>query len=386
MRVGIGPFAEAPSGLAVATVDTAIALADAGVDITLFADGEAALPARFEPLRDRVVRLPPAPAHMQHPRVEASLFLPAKLGLSRRWARALRDHPVDVVHAFSPGTAAVLPRRAPIVVQAWFHPPLLPARLRTMLEFARRSPPMYAAHVAVEVQSHMSDLLGYRRANLVLANTESARRAFEQKGVAVRHIPPCISLPDEPPTREPSETFRVAFCGHPLDRPRKGLSYLLDALPMLEGGAVEVTLIGGSSPRLEAPIETARHAGVEVTLLGHVPRQDYLDHLGRQTDLLAFMSLYEEWGYALFEAFSQGVPALAFRHYPFNEIVDRQTGLLVTPRDSRAVAAGIDRARGGDLPTPAAVLDSAKARFGAESVVKRLIPVYEELVRLNQRG
>ena len=32
-----------------ATVDTAIALADAGVDVTLFADGEAALPARFEP-------------------------------------------------------------------------------------------------------------------------------------------------------------------------------------------------------------------------------------------------------------------------------------------------------------------------------------------------
>ena len=138
----------------------------------------------------------------------------------------------------------------------------------------------------------------------------------------------------------------MAFCGHPLDRPRKGLSYLLDALPLLEGGPVEVTLIGGSSPKLEAPIEAARQAGVEVTLMGHVPRQDYLDHLARQTDLLAFMSLYEEWGYALFEAFSQGVPALAFRHYPFNEIVDRDTGLLVTPRDTRAVAAGIDRCTG----------------------------------------
>ena len=115
--------------------------------------------------------------------------------------------------------------------------------------------------------------------------------------------------------------------------------------------------------------------------MGHVTRQEYLDHLAHHTDLLAFMNLYEEWGYALFEAFSQGVPALAFRHYPFNEIVDRQTGLLVAPRDPRALAAGIERARDGDLPEPTDVLDSTRERFGAESVVKRLVPIYAELAR-----
>lgn len=362
-----------------ATVDTALALVAAGVDVTLFADGRARLPAHAEPLRDRVIRLDPLPAAMEHPRVAALAFLPTKLALSRRWARALERHPVDVVHAFSPGTAAALPGTPPVLVQAWFHPPTLRGRLHTMLEFARRFPPMYAAHAAVEVQSHAADMLGYRRARLVLANTGSAERGFAQRGIAVRQIPPCIALPAEPPAREPGERFRVTFCGHPLDRPRKGLRYLLEALPLLQGEPVEVTLVGGPSSELEAPIEAARAAGVEVDLLGHVPREQYLDQLARRTDLLAFTSLYEEWGYALFEAFSQGVPALAFDLYPFFEILDEDTGLLVAPRDAGAVAAGIERARAGGLPGPATVLDSARARFGADAIVQRLIPVYEEL-------
>jgi glycosyltransferase involved in cell wall biosynthesis len=381
LRVGIGPFAEAPSGVAVATVDTALALAARGVDVTLFADGRAVLPERAHPLADRVVRLDPLPALLERPRAAAAFFLAQRRGLSRAWARALERHPVDVVHAFSPGTAMVLPRATPVAVQAWFHPPRLPDRMRTMMEFARRSPPMYAAHAAVELQSHASDLLGYRRAAVVLANTESARRAFAERGIQARHVPPCIALPEAPPAREPSGAFRVAFCAHPLDRPRKGLRFLLEALPLLADGDVRVTLVGGPSPKIDAGVEAARRAGVEVELLGHVPRQDYLDHLARSTDLLAFTSLYEEWGYALFEAFSQGVPALAFDLYPFSEIVDADTGLLVAPRDARAVAAGIDRARDGARPDPAAVLASARERFGAVAVVERLLPIYGELAR-----
>jgi glycosyltransferase involved in cell wall biosynthesis len=309
------------------------------------------------------------------------MFIGQKLALSCAWAGALARHPVDVVHAFSPGTAIALPRDTPVVVQAWFHPPRLPDRMRTMMEFARRSPPLYGAHAILELQSHASDLLGYRRAAIVLANTESARRAFAERGIEARHVPPCIAFPDEPPARDPSDAFRIAFCGHPLDRPRKGLRFLLEALPLLKGGPVRATLVGAPSPKIEPGVEAARRAGVEVELLGHVPRQEYLDHLARSTDLLAFTSLYEEWGYALFEAFSQGVPALAFNTYPFSEIVDGDTGLLVAPRDPGAVAAGIDRARDGALPAAADVLASARARFGAEAVVERLLPVYRELAR-----
>jgi glycosyltransferase involved in cell wall biosynthesis len=378
LRVGIGPFAATPSGLSVATVDTALALQAAGVEVTLFADGRSELPERAAPLRDRVVRLDPLPGVVENPRVSTAAFLPVRLALARRWARALAQHPVDVVHAFSPGTAAAVPRPMPVVVQAWFHPPRLRARLRTMLRFARRFPPFYAVHVAVELQSHASDVLGYRRADVVLANTVSAERAFRERGTDARHIPPCIALPTNPAAREPSDSFRVTFCADRLETPRKGLIHLLNALPLLER-PVELTLFGTPTAKFEPQIEAARRAGGSVDVRGHVPRGEYLEHLARRTDLLAVMSLYEEWGYVLLEGFSEGVPALAFDLYPFFEIVDRDTGVLVTPGSERAVAAAIDAARDNGLPDRAAILRSTAERFGAESVAARLIPVYEQL-------
>ena len=367
--------------MAVATVDTALALSDAGVDVILFAEGQAELPPRAAPLGDRVVRMAPRPKALERPRVEAALFLPGKLGLSRRWAKALAAHPVDVVHAFSPGTAMALPRPLPVVVQAWFHPPRLPARLRTMMGFARRSPPLYAAHLALELQSHASDLLGYRRADLVLANTVAAERAFRDRGIEARQVPPSIAVPDELPDREPWEGLRVAFCAERLETPRKGLTHLLDALPLTEARPLAVTLFGQPSARFDDQIAAARSAGVEVTVAGRVPRERYLDELGRRTDLLAFPSLYEEWGYALIEGFSRGVPAVVFDLYPFSEIVSADTGSLVPPRDARALATALDRVAAGELPAPRTVVESARERYGSEAVVRRLIPMYEELAR-----
>jgi glycosyltransferase involved in cell wall biosynthesis len=369
----------------VGTVDTALALQAAGVEVTLFADADSRLPERAAPLQDCVVRLDPMPRAMDNPRVAAAVFLPNRLALARRFAREVARHPVDVIHAFSPGTAALLPRPAPVVVQAWFHPPRLRARLRTMLQFARRFPPYYAVHVALELQSHASDVLGYRRADVVLGNTEEAAAALRERGIEARHVPPCIGLPTDPLPPLPGSSFRVTFCAERLETPRKGLVHLLEALPLLRR-PVELTLFGSPSPGFDAAIEAGRRAGSAVEVRGRVPRQVYLEHLAQRTDLLGMMSLYEEWGYTLFEAFSEGVPALAFDLYPFHDIVDRDTGVLVAPRDARAVAAAIDAARENGLPGRSTILASTAERFGSESVVRRLIPVYEQLAARVRRS
>ena len=381
MKVGIGVFAPAPSGLAVATVDTALGLRAAGVDVTLFSAADAELPEYAESLAPDVIRLPPLPRSLRRGLIADLAFLPKRLAWSRRWARAVETSPVDLVHGFSPGTAALLPRGLPVAVQAWFNPPRLLPRMHTMLEFARRAPHVYLGTAAVEAQAHGADLLGYRRADIVLVNTPTAERAFGERGFRARCVPPSIDVASEPPTREPSDALRVTFCGHPLDRRRKGLRYLLDALPLVKGGPIELTLVGAPSPALDEQIAAVRRAGVEVTLLGHVPRERYLEHLAARTDLLAFPSLYEEWGYALFEAFSRGVPALAFDLYPFHDIIDADTGLLVPARDPLALARALEQALAGALPNPRAVLDSTRTRFGNEAVVERLLEIYREIAR-----
>jgi len=359
----------------VATVDTALALERTGVDVTLFADGTARLPDRAARLSRPVVRLEPLPALMRRPLVADGLFLPTKLAVARRWRRSV-DASLDVAHSFSPGFAALLPRSLPVTVQAWFHPPRIRQRLATMLAFAPRGP-HYPAHVLLELQSHASDLLGYRRASLVVANTETAKNALRAAGYRAECVPPCVVVLPEPPARERSAAFRITFCAHPLARPRKGLVHLLAALEQVRHRPLQLTLVGGGADEVRSGLDSLRRQGIDVVETGRIARDAYLEELALRTDLLAFPSLYEEWGYALLEALSQGVPVLAFDLYPFFEIVDGDTGVLVPAGDPGAMAAAIDAAAGGRLPDPAAVLRSTRERFGAESVAQRLLGVLE---------
>ena len=381
MRVGIGPFADSPSGMRVATADTAAGLHAAGIDVTMFATSNATISPAIEEAVGRIVRLAPVPRLMRHPRAGDAVFLATKLSLSRRWAEALAEHPVDIAHTFSPGCLALLPRPPAAVTQAWFHPPRLVPRLRTMLPFKSRFPPMFAAHTLLELQSHASDRLGYRRAELILANTPSAEAGFRERGFHARCVPPSIALPDHLPQRESGDALRVVFCGHPLTNPRKGFRRLLEALPLVEGGPIELTVFGGVSEPFAEQLERARRAGVTIELLGYQPRERYLEHLERRTDLLAFMSLYEEWGYAMFEALSRGVAALAFDVYPFFDILDGDTGLVVHEDGPEPIARGLEAALRGELPAPERVFESTRRRFSTEAVVPSLIEAYEETLR-----
>jgi glycosyltransferase involved in cell wall biosynthesis len=375
LRLGIGVYADEPSGLAVATVDTALALHRAGIDVTLFALPESSLPARAAPIADRVVYLAPLPRALRSRAGSTALFLAARMLVSTRLADALQRHPVDAVHVFSPGMAGRLPAGVRASVQAWFHPPRLVPRLRTLLPFTAR-PVLYPLNVVVQTQSHLADLAGYRRADVVLANTEVAAAAMRDHGFTSACLPPPVDVGEEGAVRrERGGALRLAFCSHPLTLRRKGLRFLLEALPMVRHRPIEVTLVGGMDPSLEPGIERVRQAGIEVRTPGRIARDEYLELLSSEVDLLVFPSLYEEWGYALFEALGRGVPALAFDLYPFSEILDERTGMLAPAGDSAALAAAVDRAATGDLPSAETVRGATRERFGSDHTAQRLLEV-----------
>jgi glycosyltransferase involved in cell wall biosynthesis len=373
LRVALGVYADEPSGLAVGTVDTALALDDAGIDLRLFALEGSRLPDRADRLLDRVtwVERPPLQGRI----AATAAFLASRLAASTAFARALRGHEFDVVHVFSPGMASRLPRGIRVSTQAWFHPPRLLDRLRIMMPFTSRRA-LYPAALMLQVQAHLSDLAGYRRADLVIGNTEPARDALLERGFDATCVPPALEIPNERSARERSEAFRLVFCSTGLGAPRKGLRFLLEALELAEHRPLEVTLIGEPDPSLDPAFARLRERGVGVTLLGRVPRERYLGLLAGETDVLAFPSLYEEWGYALFEALGRGVPAIAFDLYPFSEILDARTGVLVPPRDVGALAAAIDRAAAGGLPDCAEVREATRERFGSVSVAERLLEAW----------
>jgi glycosyltransferase involved in cell wall biosynthesis len=365
----------------VGTIDTALGLVAAGADVLVYAEPGVTLPPRARSLADRVVTLAALPAPLRGARPADAAFLAVKLLLSRRWEAAWREHPTDVLHATSPGTAALVGRHVPTAVQSWFHPHTLRGRWATMLQFAPRAPHVYAANVVREAQAFAADDLGYRAASCVLANTPTAQRFLTARGYPAQLVPPPIEMPGELPAREADEAFRIVFCGSPVGRPRKGLRYLLEAVAACRHRPLRLTLVGRWDEEMEGPVAAARRAGVVVETPGHVQRSEYLDLLAHSTDLLAFPSLYEEWGYALFEALSRGVPAVAFDLYPFHDIIDADSGLLVAPKDVAALAGAIDAAAAGAIASPAAVLESTRRRFGSVAVAEQLLGVYEQMAR-----
>ena len=375
MKIGIGVFTGGPSGIPVSVLQTALALRAAGADLGLFATQEARVPEEADDLRDSIVRIPEVPAALRSTRTEQALHLLHRRLLGRGLAQSLASDPVDVMHVFSPGMAPALAAGQCVVVQSWFWPPTLRGRLRTMMPLAPRGP-LTPVHLAAETQAHVADRLGYRRADLVLANTEPAVRSLRELGVPALEVPPCIAVPDHLLPRRPSRIFRLVFCANNLATPRKGVRLLLEAMPLVRGGPVGLALVGGWDDSLAGLVGRARAAGVEVEVLGRVPRERYLDLLAEDADLLVMPSLYEEWGYALFEALSRGVPALTFDVHPFSHVLDAQTGLLADGRTAEALARAIERALAGGLPPPETVVASARSRFGAQALAPRLLAAY----------
>ena len=376
--------------MAIGPVDTALGLRGLGADVTIFAEPGMELPERARDLAGHTVTLPP-PALEMPPRMSAALFLAQKLELGRRWAQALREHPVDVVHAFSPGSAALLPRDVAVVVQAWHHPARSTLRRRLNRESAygtggvgarlptlARAPVQVAAHAAYQVQTHTSDTLGYRRGDLLLTATPSAARFHAQRGRLATCIPPCVEVAPALAPRAPDDAFRIAFCAHPLDRPWKGLRYLLEALPAVPAGRpLELMLVGGWGARPDALLDAVERAGVKIEVTGLVDRDSYLERVAGRADALVAPALWEEWGYSLFEALSRGVPVIAFDLYPYGETIDDSLGKRVPPRDASALARAIADARDGGLPSPERVLETARERFGPEAIAERLLDAYE---------
>jgi glycosyltransferase involved in cell wall biosynthesis len=394
MRVGLGILSRASPALAIGPIDTALGLEALGADVTIFAEHGMELPERARHLTGRVVPLP-SPRVALSPRLGAALFLAQKLELGRRWAQALRTHPVDVVHAFSPGTAAPLPRDVPVVVQAWYHPARSTLRRRLDRESAygtggvgarlpgpTRAPAELAAHVAYQAQTYAADALGYRRADLLLAATPSATRFLAARGRPAACVPPCVEVATAPAPRTAGDAFRIAFCAHPLDRPWKGVRYLLEALPAVPAGRpLELTLVGGWDRRPDALLGAVERAGVRVEVTGRVDRHDYLERVATEADVLVAPALWEEWGYSLFEALSRGVPVIAFDLYPYAETIDDALGMLVPPRDTAGLARVVAAARDGALPARRRVLASTRERWGPEAIGTALLDVYERVRR-----
>ena len=202
------------------------------------------------------------------------------------------------------------------------------------------------------------------------------------------------------PRAEPPQTDRnrraLGLCSNGLIvgtlarlEPQKGLQYLIHATAILKTrfDNVEV-VIAGEGPLRQELMGLSRSLGVEDNVR-FVGWQQDSRRLIEAVDVFCLPSLWESFGMAMADAMALAKPVVATRVDGIPEVVaDGEVGLLVPPRDSRALSDAISvllndeplRRRMGR-----AGRDRVEKMFTADRMVRRYAELFKDEVRSAQR-
>jgi glycosyltransferase involved in cell wall biosynthesis len=179
----------------------------------------------------------------------------------------------------------------------------------------------------------------------------------------------------------------VLFCGA-WDRV-KGTPYLVRAFERLAewGCAVPLTILGCGVPASGVLQSFSERARAHVTVVDRVPEDQVVGEY-RRHDLLVFPSTYEGFGLVVLEAMSQGMPVVATPVGCVPDlVVDGETGVIVAPRDSDALAEAVTRLM-ASASTRARLGANAAAAVAAMSwrrTAERTVEVYERALARTSR-
>jgi phosphatidylinositol alpha-mannosyltransferase len=282
---------------------------------------------------------------------------------------ALRGFRPDVVHVHEPlvpGPAMYSVLTSPAPVVATFH------------AYADRSRLLDAAAPALRPV--------WRRLAVRVAVSEAAASFVEDRfgGNGVRIVPngadvELFAVADPAPL---PDGRRILFVNR-LDR-RKGFRVMVEAFRLLAEERQDVLLVvAGDGQDRRAVAELPIVLRARVVMLGAVPHEDLPPYHAACEVFCAPATGRESFGVVLVEAMAAGLPVVASDIAGYREVVRNQVeGLVVPPRDPRAVAGAIGRL----LDDPAAAGRFGRAgraragRYSWNTVAGDLEAVYAEAV------
>lgn len=175
---------------------------------------------------------------------------------------------------------------------------------------------------------------------LIQAGVESRRIRLIHSGIDAGHFDHSFG-----PCDSENEEIVVGCLG--VLEPRKGHRYLLEAASLLGQRGVRIRYLVGGDGALRSELEHLAgigHLNNSVRFLGFV--SDVPKFLAG-IDIFVMPSLHEGLGVAVLEAMAAGKAVIASRVGGLAEsVVDGETGILLAPQDSRALAEAIARLAG----------------------------------------
>ncbi|MBW2060802.1 MAG: glycosyltransferase family 4 protein [Deltaproteobacteria bacterium] len=187
--------------------------------------------------------------------------------------------------------------------------------------------------------------------------------------------------PDPSVERNPDD---ILFVGNAED-PRKGFRYLLEAMPELPS-RVSLTVVDKGEPDKHYAPGLVRSMSLEgrVTFTGRLTEAELIERY-RRTQVLVMPSLFEGFGLPVAEAMACGTSVVTTRTGSLPEVVgdDQEGGLLVPPKDSRALAEAIHKVI-SEPDFSKALGQRARKRverlFSWERTAKNTVQVYQNLI------
>ena len=236
----------------------------------------------------------------------------------------------------------------------------------------------------------LTDRLVLRRADAVVALSRRERDfligRYGLSGSRVDVIPNGIptDIFDRIPVVQHRNEVRLLFAGQL--KAFKGLDYLLDALPLVHASypQVKLRLIYQTDPLLE-------HYRARTARLG---LRDLVEFAGPKTAaelaveyssaaVVVAPSLGECLSTVVLEAMCCGAPVMATDVGGIREQLDEQTGIIVRPRDPRALADALCRLLRDESLRRAlgeAARRKARSQFSVRKMIDRHVQLYDQLL------
>jgi glycosyltransferase involved in cell wall biosynthesis len=218
-------------------------------------------------------------------------------------------------------------------------------------EFARVRGGRY--HPMVRLLRRMQSFVA-RRACRIAVQSAHMRRVVQCWGVPAERVVVIPNGFDAPPGISSKQSAREALgirgstvvsAGRLV--PWKGFAGLIEAMPAIVSSVPEATLyIVGDGPEEGRLRQLVRECGLSdcVVFVGRLDRAGLMRYLVA-ADVFALNSEYEGFSHQLLEAYAAGTPVVATDIAGNEGVVEHgESGLLVSPRDGEALAAGIAQA------------------------------------------
>ena len=156
--------------------------------------------------------------------------------------------------------------------------------------------------------------------------------------------------------------------------PDKGTHLAIEAAKKAK---IHLVIAGPISDRQYFETKIEPHLGRGVEYVGHLGQEELVALLQSAAVTLCTPVWDEPFGLVVIESLACGTPVVAFDRGAMSEILDCQTGVIVPPNDTDALAEGIKRAK---RCSRYSCRKSALERFSLETMINRYLQVFERII------